>query len=284
MTIQEFSDEFDVLYDNASNSAPGLDIYEKSVFLTTAQEEIVLSYFSPKQNKPREGFDDSEKRQMDFSSIIKTYTFDITGKSKDGLVTHKLKEIKDSIYTGATKTANIKEIPELLIIVNEFINVDRPKDSITTASDEEPNSKGIPLTVVPIMYKEYARLMSKPFKRPKFYQAWRILDNGEEGLTAYLIAGPEDTITSYTVRYIKKPLPIILGDITGLTIDGLNFDSDEIKNLHGEERTKYGSELDPILHREIIKRAVELAVAAYSSNAADKIQLGNLSQTDIGVQ
>lgn len=37
MTLQEFSDEFDVLYNNImSNQAPGLDEYEKSVFLTKA--------------------------------------------------------------------------------------------------------------------------------------------------------------------------------------------------------------------------------------------------------
>lgn len=37
MTLQEFSDEFDVLYNNiTSNQAPGLNEYEKSVFLTKA--------------------------------------------------------------------------------------------------------------------------------------------------------------------------------------------------------------------------------------------------------
>lgn len=267
MTLTEFSNEFDVLYDNASNSAPGLDAYEKSVFLTTAQEEIVLSYFSPKQNKPREGFDDSEKRQMDFSSIIKTYTF--TKERDKGDKTHLLEPVTDSIYTGATSKANIEEIPDLLIIVNEFINVNRPKD---TTTEDENASNIIPLTVVPIMYKEYARLMSKPFKRPKYYQAWRILDNENDNLTSYLIAGPKDTITSYSVRYVKKPRPIIIGDIDGLKIDGQPYNENN------------GCELDSILHREIIKRAVELAMAAYSNNVTDKIQLGNLSQTDIGVQ
>ena len=50
MTNSEFSNEFDVLYQNiASNQAPGLDAYEKSVFLTMAQEQIVLAFsVSPK--------------------------------------------------------------------------------------------------------------------------------------------------------------------------------------------------------------------------------------------
>lgn len=45
MTTQEFSNEFDVLYNNImSNQAPGLDEYEKSIFLTKAQEELVRDY------------------------------------------------------------------------------------------------------------------------------------------------------------------------------------------------------------------------------------------------
>ena len=47
MTNKEFSYEFDILYNNImSNQAPGLDDYEKSVFLTKAQENIVLELYS----------------------------------------------------------------------------------------------------------------------------------------------------------------------------------------------------------------------------------------------
>ena len=42
MDIKEFSAEFDILYNNiTSNIAPGLTEYEKSVFLTQAQEQLV---------------------------------------------------------------------------------------------------------------------------------------------------------------------------------------------------------------------------------------------------
>ena len=55
-----------------SNQAPGLDEYEKSVFLTKAQDEIVKNYFNPKGNKYQEGFDGNEKRQIDFSMIMRS--------------------------------------------------------------------------------------------------------------------------------------------------------------------------------------------------------------------
>ena len=75
MTNAEFSNQFDVLYNNImSNQAPGLDEYEKSVFLTKAQNEIVLSYFNPRGNKYIEGFDGSEERQIDFSMLMRTST------------------------------------------------------------------------------------------------------------------------------------------------------------------------------------------------------------------
>ena len=77
MTNLEFSNQFEVLYNNiTSDQAPGLDNYEKSVFLTKAQDEIVKSYFDPRTNKPQEGFDGSEKRQIDFSMILRTKTYE----------------------------------------------------------------------------------------------------------------------------------------------------------------------------------------------------------------
>ena len=51
MTPQEFSIEFDILYNNlASNAAPPLNEYEKSVFLTKAQSDIVIGLYSGRNN------------------------------------------------------------------------------------------------------------------------------------------------------------------------------------------------------------------------------------------
>ena len=72
MTNTEFSSTFDILYNNImSNAAPGLDEYEKSVFLTKAQLEIVKNYFNAKGNKYQEGVETSSKRTLDFSKLTK---------------------------------------------------------------------------------------------------------------------------------------------------------------------------------------------------------------------
>ena len=83
MTTKEFSDAFDTLIaaynhksefgDQTSLADVTLDEYEKSVFLTQAQDQIVKNYFSNRTNSVGEGFDDSIRRQADFSSLITTY-------------------------------------------------------------------------------------------------------------------------------------------------------------------------------------------------------------------
>ena len=73
MSTEEFSIQFDVLYNNiTSNQAPGLNEFEKSVFLTKAQSQLVIEYFNRRTDAIGGGFDGSEHRQYDFSSIVRT--------------------------------------------------------------------------------------------------------------------------------------------------------------------------------------------------------------------
>ena len=84
MTNPEFSNTFDTLLNSyntqanfgeqASKREIVLDEYEKSVLLTQAQDIIVKSYFDKTLNQQGQGFDDSSRRQVDFSSLIKTAT------------------------------------------------------------------------------------------------------------------------------------------------------------------------------------------------------------------
>ena len=85
MTTTEFSNEFDILYDNvASKSAPGLDLYEKSVFLTKAQLEIVKNHYL-NQNKYQASFEGNEKRRIDLKELIKNYETSTILESNIGL-------------------------------------------------------------------------------------------------------------------------------------------------------------------------------------------------------
>lgn len=70
MTKQEFSIEFDILFNNlASNAAPPLNEYEKSVFLTKAQSDIVLELYSGRNNLGL-AFESSEEVREYLSDLL----------------------------------------------------------------------------------------------------------------------------------------------------------------------------------------------------------------------
>lgn len=263
MTAQEFSNQFDLLYNNiTSNQAPGLTEYEKSVFLTKAQSEIVKNYFSAnsKGNNLGQGFDDSAKRQADFSVLMKT--------SSCTQVTTNLPDKID--FRDDTTVWSFPD--DVFIVINETLKTTDNKY----------------LQVIPLRYDEYTRLMSKPFKRPLKNQAWRLINFGTNSdgntsiKTVEIITNIGDTVlydttgttpvSGYKVRYIRTPKPIILADLDGLTIDGYKY-IDQTTPSDSEVALKAkGCEIDPILHEDILQRAVELAKIAWTNTGQDNIQ------------
>lgn len=290
MTVEEMDNMFEVLYNNiTSNNAPGLNAYEKSVFLTKAQDEIVKNYFNAKSkgNATQDGFDGSQKRQIDFSMLtaVKVYTntasvpkaavqtvstiqdaegnsIDIgdgsSGSSSGSIVVPPPVTIEDpfkeALFDPRSNSKSVELNDNIMMIINEMLQVSRV---VGKDSDNKDITKKVLLQVVPIKFDEYSRLMSKPYKRPVKSQAWRLI-NSNKAKKADLIVGPSDTITNYTLRYIRRPKPIIVSDLDGLSIEGIE--------------TTQECELDPILHEEILQRAVELAKAAWTTTGQDNLQ------------
>lgn len=298
MSVEEMDNMFDVLYNNiTSNQAPGLNAYEKSVFLTKGQDEIMKNYFNPKSkgNNTQEGFDGSAKRQVDFSMLTTvattsstTYSYSlVSGKTdKDGRPVYSklnvLNSIPKSTYSyieAYDSEGNVLKdtMGNALYIRNEGTDIsgfDTPlfdmrenTKSITLPSklmyainemvEVNRNNKKTLLQVVPIKFDEYSRLMCKPYKRPLKYQAWRLTNNDVVN-KADIVVGPSDTLIKYTIRYVRRPNPIIVSDLDGLTIE--------------EKSTAIECELDPILHEEILQRAVELAKIAWTNTGQDNLQ------------
>lgn len=245
MTIQEFSNEFDILYNNImSNAAPGVDEYEKSVFLTKAQLEIIRNYFNPESNKNKQGFDDSPKRQIDFSSIIKTTT----------------PSTYTGIYTKFDDKSKVYSLPsDLLYIINESATV--------TLNNVSKN-----ISIIPLTFSQYLQQINKPYKYPLKNQGWRLILNAQNGPilgqrgtianVAEVIINPNYILSQYKIRYIFKPNPIILTDLmsSGLSIEGMTTPSE--------------CQLDSSIHQEILQRAVELAKSAYMGDLNTNVELG----------
>ena len=275
MTVLEFRNGFDVLYNNvASNQAPGFNDYEISLFLTKAQEEIVKNYFSPRSNVKQEGFDDSYKRDADFRNIIRK---------------EELANISNvTNYNRFDKRSLVYTLPsDLFISLNEQV-----MDGDT------------PYTVVPISFDEYDRVMKKPYKYPPKYMVWRIIpgevnltvanashapinptslptpvdvddtDNNVEDeeqstgtvtkIAVELIGRFDSNNPTYTIRYIKKLNPIILCNLHEDFGNDYSIDDKYIPMT---------SELPEELHEEILQRAVELAKATWTTTGQDNTNL-----------
>lgn len=203
MTIVEFNNEFDIQYDSiATKGAPGLDLYEKSVYLTRAQLELVKRHYHPLGNKYQEGFEHTEKRRVDLKELIKSYKTFSPISSINGISTD-------------SKFYNIPN--ELMFIIQE--------EAIISSTD--PCLNGKILEIIPKTHDEYNRQRKSPFKRPNENKAWRMDFSKQNGNKNVEIITPYD-LQQYSCRYLKYPSPIILTDLSagdflgeGLTIEGL---------------------------------------------------------------
>lgn len=214
MTNPEFSIEFDILYNNiSSNKAPGLNEYEKSVFLTKAQEQIVTELYSGR-NTTYNSFEETEELRRYLSSLIVT--------------------------TGCPRSSGDLE-EDLIKITNDSLVFTIPKDVLFLVK-ERIISNNHEVDVYPVSQDELSKIMKNPFRGPSGSRALRL----NIGTNLVEIIYP-NSISAYTVRYIRKPNPIILVDLEDeLSINGISEESE--------------CELDSSLHRTILDRAVALAL------------------------
>ena len=83
MSNTEFSNQFDVLYNNImSNAAPGLNEYEKSVFLTQAQRDIIIGVYNGREI-PGLSFESTEEARRYLSELIREYTLPNVGTTRE---------------------------------------------------------------------------------------------------------------------------------------------------------------------------------------------------------
>lgn len=193
MTTEEFSNEFDVLL-NSYASAGALDTfelneYEKSVFLTNAQEEIIIGVYNGK-NPFEDSFEKTEEIRRYLSELVKTYT---TTEKKLG-------------YKGISKSSTFFELPKDLWFIT-YEAVDLKDDELKCTSTEGTS-------VVPITLDEYHRIKKNPFRGTNERRALRL---DCEGGVVEIIS--KYNIEAYLVRYLSKPTPIILEDLKGVTIN-----------------------------------------------------------------
>lgn len=202
MTIQEFSNIFDTLLNSYNTTAQFgeqaskreivLDEYEKSVYLTKAQEEVVTNFYNGK-NPYGDSFESTEEMRRYLENLVKTKVYSTTEQVSG---------------TGVSDNSVFYKLPNDVA----FITMEQ-----VTYNDKSLGCyNGSTAAVYPVTQDEYSRIKNNPFRGPTRYKAIR-LDTGDN--TVELIS--KYKIGKYLLKYLSRPEPIILEDLpNGLTIEG----------------------------------------------------------------
>lgn len=201
MNVQEFSNSFDTLLQPyiakesfSEQNTLAFDEYEKSIFLTKAQEQIVLELYQE--------LEQSEEVRKYLSNLIKTDNYVPVGEQDETLINNNFKSYKVEINN------------DILFMIYEQC----------TLSDENNCINNKIVSVVPTIHDDLDKVLKNPFKSPNSRKVIRLdFDNKIELISKY-------NISNYKVRYLKKPNPIILVSLE----DNLSINNGDTEVSNGE--------------------------------------------------
>lgn len=238
MTVDEFDIRFDILYNNlASNAAPALNAYEKSVFLSQAQRDIIIELYNGR-NVSGISFESTEE--------ARAYLRDLLGVKQ---LIEPISTENDVIPISNWSKSKFKEYMLDLEDTNWLANVlFITYEEVSYSSENECIKNTVPI-VTPVKQDNLHELFRNPFKMPSKNRVFRV----DVNKTIYLYS--IYPIDKYTIFYIEYPKPIILNGINDETLT-----IDKVKCINDNSSTGSCPE---ILHQVILERAVALAKQAY---------------------
>ena len=200
MSTEEFSNEFDVLIQSFTQNVKfgntdsiAFTEYEKSVFLTKAQEQIVIELYNGK-NPYNDSFEKTEEIRRYLNFLVKTTS--LTPLTDNELNNNKITD-KSFIFV----------LPEDLLFITY--------ESVDTTNTTCGNS--LDVQVYPVTQDQFHRVINNPFRRSKR----RVLRLDAGNNMVELISN--NNITNYKIRYLSRPQPIIIQDLfNNLAIDGVS--------------------------------------------------------------
>lgn len=212
MQIEDFSNGFDLLLnsyatstmfgeESTSSTRPTitLDEYEKSFFLTKAQEDLALELYNGK-NPYGDAFEITEEQRRYLSNLV--------------------------VEEELTPITNTSGMPIGVDSKSKFFTL---PDDLWFITYEAAKATGVGrcnrtqyMDVYPVTQDEYHKVKRNPFRGANGRRALRLdlSDNVIEIVCKY-------TVISYYLRYLKKLSPIVLTDLSdGLSINGVSYASE----------------------------------------------------------
>lgn len=208
MTRKDFSNGFDTLvnsyrrfrsFDNKeATDSIEFDEYEKSFFLTKAQEEIVEELYAGK-TQDGESYEETERLRRSLAFL------------------NEEKEYSPKASKGYSPISNFSQFFD---IGNDVLYI--TYEAVSVADGQDKCFSGKMIETIPVRQDWYHRQVNNPFRGISKKRALRLdKKNGIMEIVYPL------TIDKYYVRYVRKPNPIILENLpNNLTVNGSGTQSD----------------------------------------------------------
>jgi hypothetical protein len=216
MTSQEMQYHFELKLNQFHKIDKIFTSTDIAVFLNLGQDELLNERYSKLLGDKGVYFESDEKTRLELGSLVKNQV--ITNFVTSDVALHP-----NSVF------ANLGS--DFLYSLQEMC--------VVSYSDCNTDSKTGSAKVLPIKHDEYIPNIDNPFGKPYEKLVWR-MDYGSTGTKKHeLIHGTGNTITSYTLRYLRKPS--VINILTGADC-----------------------ELHVSLHEEIVDRAIVIALTMIS--------------------
>lgn len=228
----EFDNELFKLYETGVTPTPiQLNEYEKSVYLTKAQEAIVDSLYAE--------YDSTELVRRQLHNLVYVNSIDITNDiyKSDIMGYTQYRILCSTLYTASTS---------IKAILNEYV-------TLTTSCGDSM------LYVTPVKQDELIKILGNPFRTANDNRALRIEDRYLNANTLKLICKSFEEVQNitYNVVYLRNPKPIILEDLRNITIND-------------ESKQSTSIDLSEDLHRKIIEIAVSMVLTGLNNKKSNK--------------
>lgn len=249
-TLLDIRDTFNLRYNNINSGvSPGINDYEISVFLTSAQRQVVDEYYS--------------------GTLLKQETFESTERARKAL-----SGLVDKLEVVVDPSSSVT-VPGVPAVAYACIPVPSPGENWLALSEfvrlvQVPYGgsclHGLLLDVEVISLDSLSRGMKNPFRRPGSEHVYRVDMQGQEIMIVSrgLLRDPR-VHCEYQLVYLRFPGPLILTDLRdfalghGLVDYDLTIDNEYLPTALP---LPYG---DLVLD-VIIDRAVLLATMDYKEN------------------
>jgi hypothetical protein len=212
MTAQEMQYHFELKLNQFRTLDKQFSSTDVAVFLNQAQDDALESRYSKLTGDKSVYFESDEKTRLELGSLISNQVI-------TNFVTANAALHPNGVFANLNSDF-LYSLQEMCIVSFSDCNID---------------SKTGMAKVIPKKHDEYMMDIGNPFGKPYRKLVWR-MDYGATGTKKHeLIHGVDETIVSYSVRYLRQPVFIDINN-------GVDC------------------ELNLNLHEEIVDRAVNIAI------------------------